>query len=494
MPPKSQASKILSGVRNAFFLCLAAAHAQVEWGGTFSTPPAPYHWLASKVDGAYAEAKMLLAIVPISQNTEEALLAAKQTAESLPFTATNCPDVTPSEVLTPLAAGSCWNLVFDQTKYTSTFELELAGFADVAVFAEHFPTEFESGVHYLINIETGEEIEPVHELGAPETAQAWGLAISTAFLVNLMTFAGVVLIVPGFKSCRERMDANTWIVLLNSFAAGALLGTTFFLILWEPVHLLTPEYENEAQAIAVWGVSILFGFLLSTLFETISASIGLTCGHSHDLQTKPEVDIEMQPPAPSSSLQAGGNNTKDQSAQLHHKKGPVRDDQWNKTRSRMLFAIILGDFAHNFVDGVFIAVGFSACDPALGWTIVAATIGHELVQEIADFQLLTGDAIGLPTCKAFIINFIAGTSVIFGAIFGMAVELSDEATSIMLCIGGGVYMQIAATEAMPRMLAAADTPTRKWAGLVSFAVAASAIGLVLLNHVHCDPSGDAHAH
>jgi len=147
---------------------------------------------------------------------------------------------------------------------------------------------------------------------------------------------------------------------------------------------------------------------------------------------------------------------------------------------------------HNFVDGIFIAVGFLGCGKVIGWTIAGATVGHELVQEIADFQLLTGDQVALPAGKALLINFLCGTSVVIGAIVGHSVEFNDKAASVMLCVAGGVYMNIACTEAMPRALASADTLARKWLGVLSFAVGAAAIGLVLLDHEHCTPGGGEH--
>ena len=44
---------------------------------------------------------------------------------------------------------------------------------------------------------------------------------------------------------------------------------------------------------------------------------------------------------------------------------------------------------HNLCDGLFIGVGFLACGPTLGWSITAATVYHELAQEISDYLILT---------------------------------------------------------------------------------------------------------
>ena len=48
----------------------------------------------------------------------------------------------------------------------------------------------------------------------------------------------------------------------------------------------------------------------------------------------------------------------------------------------------MGDFLHNFVDGIFIANAFLDCSQSKGWSIAAATIAHEIAQETSDFFLL----------------------------------------------------------------------------------------------------------
>ena len=46
------------------------------------------------------------------------------------------------------------------------------------------------------------------------------------------------------------------------------------------------------------------------------------------------------------------------------------------------FAICLGDFFHNFTDGVMIGTAFKLCSPAMAWGMVAASVGHEVAQEV----------------------------------------------------------------------------------------------------------------
>lgn len=57
------------------------------------------------------------------------------------------------------------------------------------------------------------------------------------------------------------------------------------------------------------------------------------------------------------------------------KKAPL-----TRAQRRVIGGILVGDFMHNFVDGVFIASAFKSCGTSFGWSLTAATIAHELTQ------------------------------------------------------------------------------------------------------------------
>ena len=49
----------------------------------------------------------------------------------------------------------------------------------------------------------------------------------------------------------------------------------------------------------------------------------------------------------------------------------------DSVRQRFLMALILGDFFHNFTDGIFIGAAFQR-NTSLAWKIVAVTVAHEI--------------------------------------------------------------------------------------------------------------------
>lgn len=148
-------------------------------------------------------------------------------------------------------------------------------------------------------------------------------------------------------------------------------------------------------------------------------------------------------------------------------------------------SVLIGDFFHNFTDGILVGTAFSLCDRELAVAISAATVYHELAQEIADFFLLTKHC-NIKAPLALFLNFVSGLSVFFGAIIILSFDVSTNATGCILAIGSGVYIYIAAAECIPQARKAQETIGDKVISVVSFSFGVIPIGLVLLNHGHCE--------
>jgi zinc transporter ZupT len=156
-----------------------------------------------------------------------------------------------------------------------------------------------------------------------------------------------------------------------------------------------------------------------------------------------------------------------------------------EVNTRLVSGIILGDALHNFADGIFIGAGFLLCDSSVAFSILASTIYHELAQELSDFFLLTQRA-HLPPLKALGLNFLSGLSVTLGGIVILATDVSNYTIGVILSMSAGIYICISAKECMPVVdQLAVSTLDRLWA-LFFFALGAVPIGLVLLNHNHCE--------
>ena len=114
------------------------------------------------------------------------------------------------------------------------------------------------------------------------------------------------------------------------------------------------------------------------------------------------------------------------------------------------YLILWGDFLHNFIDGIIIALTFIT-DFRLGVATTLAVIAHEVPQEIADFGVLLHA--GFSKLKALMYNFLASLSTILGAIIAVALRdvVPDIFIPVALAVIAGNFIYLAASDLMPEL-------------------------------------------
>jgi len=533
------------------FMAFFTGPKSFEWGGVFNMAGASHKWFMQKVDGAYADPSMRVVIIPTSVNpTADDIENNEELAHTL-MSGNVCPEIEDTETITPVDGGSCFEL-HTGTGDDSTYNIDSSNIDAMAIFAQHVPTEFERDKHYLADASDA-DVEPIAQEPEPgahahgrrleEDAHAGhdhggggatgkyadadflavfqvkdaskdevipaivsetnkpvpphddsfpqdknlGLPILASLIVNLVTLTGVIFLIPGVKAMLTNAKVNEFdgrandekkkelelaetgtangtalgaetvgtvkppvefdmpssmVMLTSAFSAGAILSCAYLLVLPEAFLFLNATEDGGI----FWknGTSVLAGLLFPFLLSTIGAIIY-----------------------------------------------PVTAE--NSTAMRITFGVLVGDFFHNFADGCFIGVAFMNCDSTFGWTVAVSSILHEIAQEIADFFTLTALA-GLTPLKALSLNFLSGFSVMIGAIVVITSGMSDNTLGYILAIGGGIYVQIGATECLPRAFDLALSPTDKTKSMIMFAVGAILIGLVLLDHEHCEVGGSHEGH
>jgi hypothetical protein len=250
-----------------------------EWGGMFEGSSENYFWVAQKVEGAYAEPTLKMVVVATDSTSEDDFEAAQETAETL-LEAGGCTAVAAGGTITP-SASACIELTFDSSDYESKFFLSALG-ADsgVAIFTEHSPSEFEANSHYLRD-EDGHDVEPVHSTDEEENefkGASLGTVMLGCFVVNLLTFSGVILVAFSAKSLSKVAEG-----VLNGFASGALISSAAFLMIIESIHLVM-AYEwtsggSEVDYTWRWGTALLAGFFSPTVFNFAFSLLGLDVAH-----------------------------------------------------------------------------------------------------------------------------------------------------------------------------------------------------------------------
>ena len=456
-----------------------------EWAGIFDTPADSYHWAAQAVgtgdDRKYVDPSMTMVAYGFSTAATKADMESKESDADTKLEGT-CTDVLPGGTIK--ADGMCYKLKFMASTLDTAYTVDTAGHTAVAFFTQHLPTEFERTEHYFKDAAAGTDIEPVAQEPDPSAEEEekkgkpWGAAIGAAIIVNITTLTGVVLTVPAIAKAVANYP-KAFEVSCNGFAAGALLAAAFYLLLHEATHYITAD--TEALAAARWGTMILLGFLTAFIFETVVAAV-------------------LPPPADEVPVSAP-TKSPDEEAVIAVPAGDVEKSAIDQpvasiaTQRRVFTGVIVGDFMHNFCDGIFIGSAFALCGDTMGWSVTAATVYHEIAQEISDFVVLTDPKQGaLKPFTALGFNFVSGLSVLLGVIVILSAELSNLDTGMILAYGGGIYLQIAASECMPKIYNAATSVQLRLIGFFAFFVGALAIGLVLLDHKHCEAGGGHEGH
>ena len=297
-------------------------------------------------------------------------------------------------------------------------------------------------------------------------------------------------------------------IAIPSAAAGALLACAAFLIIpeslaWikkgnisalqpsahgdghedhsEDIHRFLQEEDHsddsdDVGAIVMFGVSLLGGFLIPLVLGALFPQL---------------VQYESDPERSKAKVIKSGSilGQDDHEAQLVDEEpqgGALQTATLHQNIDyRLCASLLLGDGFHNFGDGIFIGIGFLICSRSVAISIMAATLYHEIVQELADFFLLTRQG-GLSIATALALNFVSGLSVMLGGIIILSVNLTAQAVGVILGMAAGVYIYNAVSECLPRVDAAVGGWEDRLMSIFMFIVGSVPIGLVMLNHQHCE--------
>lgn len=220
-------------------------------------------------------------------------------------------------------------------------------------------------------------------------AMTWVYIIASVLGVSLISFIGIVT----FQ--REEDKMKPFLLVLVSFAAGALLGDVF-------IHLLPEAVEEKGLNISM-SLWILGGILIFFILEKF--------------------------------------------IQWHHCHLPEEHAHRPKPLAIMN---LVGDGLHNFIDGLIIAGSYFVSVP-IGLATTIAVALHEIPQEIGDFGVLIHS--GLNRSRVLILNFMSALMAVLGALvvifFTTAATVSLHEFLIPFTVGGFIY--IASADLIPEL-------------------------------------------
>mgnify|MGYP005833659015 CR=1 FL=1 len=110
---------------------------------------------------------------------------------------------------------------------------------------------------------------------------------------------------------------------------------------------------------------------------------------------------------------------------------------------------LLGDAAHNFVDGVIVAAAFLT-SPGVGLIAAVAIAMHELPQELGDFAVLVHS--GFTPRRAIWLNFLTACTAILGGLTGyLALAAIEGLVPYVLAVSAGGLVYVAVADLMPEL-------------------------------------------
>lgn len=217
-------------------------------------------------------------------------------------------------------------------------------------------------------------------------ATVWLQALSAVVVLSVLSLIGAVTLVLA-PSLLNRL-----LVVLISFAAGALLGDAL-------IHLLPELAESERGFDLSASLSVLGGITGFFLLEK-----GLHWHHAHF----PSEEV-VHPVAVSN---------------------------------------LVGDVLHNFVDGAIVAGSFLVSAP-LGLATTIAVALHEIPQELGDFAILVHA--GLKPRRALLLNFLTGLAAIAGGVTTLLLTSVGGLEHFLIAFSAGAFIYIASTDLIPEL-------------------------------------------
>ena len=216
--------------------------------------------------------------------------------------------------------------------------------------------------------------------------EVWLYSFLAVGVISAISLVGALTLVLNAKTLQRSL------IVLISFAAGALLGDAF-------LHLLPEVSESPNGFDVTASMSLLAGVVAFFILEKV-----LHWHHAH----VPHEEV-MHPVAVTN---------------------------------------LVGDALHNFVDGAIVAGSFLVSGK-LGLATTVAVALHEIPQELGDFGIMMHA--GLKPRRAMALNFTTALSAFVGAIVALAFSGVESIERLVVPFAAGAFVYIAATDLIPEL-------------------------------------------
>ncbi len=219
--------------------------------------------------------------------------------------------------------------------------------------------------------------------------QAWFYTIVSLVIVSALSLTGIFFV----SMSEERL--KKMLLFMVSFAVGALLGDAFF-------ELIPESFEKFGSNPGVLPASLTLAgvmgfFVLEKFVRWRHCHVPYSAAHPHP----------------------------------------------------MVFTNLIGDAAHNFIDGLLVGASFQV-GRGIGLATALAVVLHEIPHEIGDFGVLVQG--GLKPRRALFLNFLTALVSIAGGVTALLVGgRHPEFAYYLLPITAGGFLYVAGSDLIPEL-------------------------------------------
>lgn len=216
--------------------------------------------------------------------------------------------------------------------------------------------------------------------------QVWLYSIASVLLVSIVSLVGLITFALPERKLKKIL------LYLVSFSAGVLFGDVF-------IHLI-PEIVESGFSINS-SLYVLVGITVGLLTEKVICwrHCHIPVSHTHN--------------------------------------------------HRLAYMNLIGDFFHNFIDGLVIGASYLVSIP-VGIATTMAVVFHEIPQEVGDFGVLLHA--GYSKNKAIFYNFLTALSAVAGAIIALIISsYTKDITTFMIPFAAGNFIYIAGSDLIPEL-------------------------------------------
>ncbi|USN45367.1 MAG: ZIP family metal transporter [Candidatus Woesearchaeota archaeon] len=237
-------------------------------------------------------------------------------------------------------------------------------------------------------------------------------ALIASFIVSLVSFAGAILFI------WKEQKVNKYLLFFIAFAAGMLLGTSFFHLIPESVELRIEKLSSDYVLPTPDAAPLPQNDLLSDTNPAILPSYFVLIGILLFFLIEKAIH-------------------------WHHHHDVCCDNHPVTTLS------LVGDGLHNLIDGLLIGAAFHA-GTSIGIVTTIAIIFHEIPQEIGDLAILLHNKFSKG--KALVWNFISALFSVVGAAVSFYILGSFEnALPVLIALTAGGFIYISLADIVPEI-------------------------------------------